>query len=279
VVIERTDRVAAVLARDEELVEVFVAAAPAFSRLRNPGLRRVMARLVTVEQAAGIAGIDADALVEALNQAFERGPAGEEALPSSPSSFKETHYPVPDTLSKPEVLERISPDLVVDCDVREDLRTGKEPFARIMAARRSLPEGGVLLVRAIFEPVPLYRVMAQHGLDHWTQKLGEEDWRVWFFAAQTAAPTAEDETADERESSDDDEDGAVVIDVRGLEPPEPMVRTLAALETLPRGQTLVQLNVRIPQFLLPKLEERGFVYEVREQGPDLVRLFIRHGAV
>ena len=69
---------------------------------------------------------------------------------------------------------------------------------------------------------------------------------------------------------------SLVLDVRGLEPPEPMVRTLEALAAMPRGKTLVQLNVRVPQFLLPKLEERGFSCEIREQSKDLVRLFIRH---
>jgi hypothetical protein len=54
-----------------------------------------------------------------------------------------------------------------------------------------------------------------------------------------------------------------------------MVRTLAALETLPADATLVQINVRVPEFLLPQLEQRGFTYEVRQQERDLVRLFIR----
>jgi uncharacterized protein (DUF2249 family) len=71
----------------------------------------------------------------------------------------------------------------------------------------------------------------------------------------------------------------VVLDVRGLEPPEPMVRTLEALERLPEGATLVQLNVRVPQFLLAELEARGFTYEVREQREGLVRLFIRRWAL
>lgn len=53
--------------------------------------------------------------------------------------------------------------------------SGREPFARIMAARSDLPDGGVLRVRAIFEPVPLYGVMAEHGLEHWTEELAEAD--------------------------------------------------------------------------------------------------------
>ena len=47
-----TDRVSDVLARDEALVDVFVRNAPHFAKLRNRAMRRVMARLVTVEQAA-----------------------------------------------------------------------------------------------------------------------------------------------------------------------------------------------------------------------------------
>ena len=73
-----------------------------------------------------------------------------------------------------------------------------------------------------------------------------------------------------------DDADVIVLAGRGLEPPEPMVRTLEALAEMPRGKTLVQINVRVPQYLLPKLSERGFVYDVREQGPDLVRMFIRH---
>ena len=66
--------------------------------------------------------------------------------------------------------------------------------------------------------------------------------------------------------------------MRGLEPPEPMVRTLAALETLPAGAVLVQHNERVPQFLLPILGERGFAWDVDEAAPDVVIVRIRHAS-
>ena len=43
------DRVAAVLKQDERLIEVFASAAPALERLRNPAMRRTMARLLINE--------------------------------------------------------------------------------------------------------------------------------------------------------------------------------------------------------------------------------------
>ena len=57
---------------------------------------------------------------------------------------------------QPEFLAALAPERIVDLDVREDLRAGREPFSSIMAAREALPAGCVLRVRAIFEPVPLY---------------------------------------------------------------------------------------------------------------------------
>lgn len=178
---------------------------------------------------------------------------------------------------RPAALAAIPPEKLVEIDVREDLRNGREPFSLIMAARQRVPEGGALSVRAIFEPAPLYNVMGTQGFDHYTEQLGDEDWRVWFFPPTQAAPTLTAAAAAAGPPADETTDpGVVVLDVRELEPPEPMVLTLEALEALPAGGTLLQVNVRVPQFLLPLLEERGFSYEVRQQAPDLVRVFIRH---
>ena len=289
-VIRKDDRVSTVLRQDESLVEVFAELSPAFDRLRSPTMRKVMARLVTVEQAATIAGVDADELVARLNEHRGTVPSaaaagtGGDATPAAVATAPSNADP------RPAALAAVAPEDVIEADVRDDLRRGEEPFSRIMSARREVPDGGALCVRAIFEPVPLYAVMEKQGLAHYTEELGPEDWRVWFYEE---TPEAEADEAAEEAVEDPggggtttgdvagdvgasaDRDDVVVLDVRGLEPPEPMVRTLAALETLPADATLVQINVRVPQFLLPQLDQRGFAYEVREQEPELVRLFIR----
>lgn len=147
---------------------------------------------------------------------------------------------------------------VADLDVREDLRRGAEPFSRIMQAQAAVPAGGVLRVRAIFEPVPLYHVLGKQGFTHWTERLADDDWRVWFLRG---GETATEET--------------IVLDVRGLEPPEPMVKTLEALEQLPPGKALLQINVRVPQMLLPILADRGFEYVLVNETANEVRGLIR----
>lgn len=48
------------------------------------------------------------------------------------------------------------------------------------------------------------------------------------------------------------------LDNRGLEPPQPMMRTLEALEKLNAGETLQITNDRRPMFLYEQLDELGY---------------------
>ncbi|WP_138416473.1 DUF2249 domain-containing protein [Aquibacillus sediminis] len=55
------------------------------------------------------------------------------------------------------------------------------------------------------------------------------------------------------------------LDNRGLQPPQPMMRTLSALEELEAGSQLTIINDRRPMFLFPELDDQGHSYEVEEQ--------------
>lgn len=276
------DRVSDVLARDESLVEIFAGVAPVFAKLRNRTMRRVMARLVTVEQAARMGGVSTDVLLSDLNAALGAcSDSGTHTLPT-PSGGGMT----PDESCRAYPSDaHPSHAAMVELDVRDDLRAGREPFSRIMAAVSTLADDRVLHLRTIFEPVPLYAVLAKRGFHHEAMAHAADDWSVWFWRpAGDSAPVA----TDGRRIADGGRSGGAVggdtasapnvveLDVRGLEPPEPLFRTLEALENLPPGGTLVQVNVRIPQVLLPILAERGFAYEIDETRPDVVLVRIRH---
>ena len=51
-----------------------------------------------------------------------------------------------------------------------------------------------------------------------------------------------------------------LLDVRDLEPPEPLVRVLAATENLKAGEYLRVLSRREPVMLYPLLTSQGFEY-------------------
>src|SRR5688572_2459783 len=62
-------KISEVLERHPHLLDELVGLSPAFAKLRNPLLRRVQTRLVTVAQAAVIAKLEPAALVVRLNRA------------------------------------------------------------------------------------------------------------------------------------------------------------------------------------------------------------------
>jgi uncharacterized protein (DUF2249 family) len=265
-----TDRVSDVLARDEALVDVFVRHAAHFEKLRNVMMRRVMARLVTVEQAARIADVPVQALVRDLNEALhiDVRPAAAEEADALPCADEDSGH-------RPPSLRE------VELDVREDMRAGREPFSRIMAAIGSLGVEEVLHLRTIFEPVPLFGLLEKRGFSHERSRIDEDDWSIWFWRTETGAGAREPDRRDPARVGAPAPDTAgagerpiVWLDVRGLEPPEPLVRTLAALESIPDGHELVQINARVPQLLFPVLAERGFACEVDDTRAGEVRVRI-----
>ncbi|EKN63355.1 putative redox protein, regulator of disulfide bond formation [Schinkia azotoformans MEV2011] len=65
------------------------------------------------------------------------------------------------------------------------------------------------------------------------------------------------------------------LDNRGLEPPQPMMRTLAALDELPEGEELIINNDRRPMFLYEELDGRGYKHETIELEDGSFQITIR----
>lgn len=269
--ITRDVTVARLLDEHPGLLEVLASYHPHFGRLRNTLLRRVMAPRVSVAQAAQMAGVDCEELLTVLRQA-----AGESDPRPGPQRDAPTLAPA--TEARPAPIAGVPESRVVRVDVREDIRQGREPFAQIMAAVKSLGADRVLVLRAPFEPMPLYQVLGKRGLSHWAERHAADDWSVWFYRATDAAEIAGSggESGQERRPAAGSEPER--IDVRGLEPPQPMVRVLEALDRLPPGTRLEVLHERRPMFLYPQLDERGFAHETDEPEPGLVRIVIQRRA-
>jgi uncharacterized protein (DUF2249 family) len=155
-------------------------------------------------------------------------------------------------------------------DVRDDIRRGVEPFARIMTAVQDLAAGQVLVLRAPFEPIPLYSVLGKRGFTHCAESRAADDWWITFSRGTATTPAPEASATSGQAST--------TLDVRGLEPPHPLVRVLEALDRVPVGGELIVLHERRPVFLYPQLEARGFVHETDEPAAGVIRIRIRHAA-
>lgn len=174
-------------------------------------------------------------------------------------------------------------------DVREDLRAGREPFSKIMAAVAGLATGEKLLLIAPFEPAPLFSVLAKQGFHHDSQQTAAGDWQVTF---SREPQTRLKPRSNRREEALTDGGTAGVkekpsplpsavteiltLDARGLEPPQPLVTILEALSTLPDQAELRAHTDRRPMHLYAQLDERGFTGESQEQSDGSFITQIRH---
>jgi uncharacterized protein (DUF2249 family) len=166
-------------------------------------------------------------------------------------------------------------------DVREQLRNGGEPLPIILQAVGRLDTDQSLRLLATFEPIPLYAVLGRKGFAHQATRHGEGDWEILFAPGQVSAERVRQKSA--ASAYDRAGDGAdwpvpkTSLDNRGLQPPEPMIRILDALEHLDAGEVLEAVNEREPMFLYPELELRGAEIQVQKQPDGAVRLLIRRG--
>lgn len=184
-----------------------------------------------------------------------------------------------DFTNAPESLKRIQPENVVELDVRPILKSGGEPFKVIMEAVGKTKADGAFRLRATFEPKPLFRVLGNQGWKYWVEYGAGDDWMIWFYHEAAAAPVIQvlepviaqyPDLPKRLQMAAQD----WTLDVRDLAPPEPMEMTLAVLDRIPQGVRLIQINQRVPQFLLPLLAERGMRSSVLKEEENDVRIEI-----
>ncbi|CAG7641744.1 hypothetical protein PAESOLCIP111_04264 [Paenibacillus solanacearum] len=166
---------------------------------------------------------------------------------------------------------------IVELDVRPYLRKKLEPFQLIMDVVNRLEKNDIFVLHATFKPTPLFGVLKMKGLagkaeqqdkEHWISTFVNKQNKHWLDEEGLAAEqSADPETLPGRMPAAGNDSRTIVLDNRGLEPPQPMMRTLAALERSLPGDEIVIHNDRVPVFLIEELNRLGCLYSTEEQ-PD-----------
>ncbi|MCL5879126.1 MAG: DUF2249 domain-containing protein [Deltaproteobacteria bacterium] len=250
-----------------ELVDVLASYNSHFGLLKNPIMRRTFARLATVRHASKVAGVNLAELIKLLNNAIGEtvSDADVAAGEDERSQADLSSYPVKDIIEQRHVR-------TTSLDVREVMKNHGEPFPVIMQAVAKVKQGEALVLETLFEPAPLYDVLKKKGFEHQTEVLADDHYKIWFY--REAIKETQQENAD-RKDRIREEGGTVYLDVRGLEPPGPMAMILETMAKLDPSKRLVVQHERVPMFLYPKLDEKGYTYETQEIDQRNVKLIIK----
>lgn len=255
-----TTRISDIIKADIRAIEAIAEINPHFRKLKNPILRKLLAPRVTVAEAATIGKVPVSALLDklkSLNFIIEESVGVQES-----------------SADLPDARQAVA-DYVLD--VRPALAEGKDPLKLIMQKVKELPDGKTLLLVNNFEPVPLIHILVKKGYTCQVEQSGvdlvntyirkNEDRRIEELTEELYSDGFEQVLAHYVGKVKE-------VDVRGLEMPGPMVTILSELEILPADVALYIFHKKVPHFLLPELEERGWKYFIRENDEHDVRLLI-----
>jgi uncharacterized protein (DUF2249 family) len=147
-------------------------------------------------------------------------------------------------------------------DVRLAFVEGADPFGIILEAAQRLAAGEALHVVLDFDPQTLQAFMRSLG---WVAHTSHSDdfFHVWFHRSQTPVRSAPERLQ-----------APVLLDVRGLASPQPMIAILEKLVDLGPGAQLLVCDDREPGLLYEKLALRGYDArtEMRGRGDYLLHI-------
>lgn len=267
-VINVNTKLAAIFKQHPDALEAIISISHKFSKLRNPLLRKVMASRTSINAASKVSGCSVDDFFRKLE----------------PLGFVIDSSVAPKTEEKeqanaPSFIKNISGGAIEELDVRPIIDSGKDPFSIIMEKIRQLSKTNTLKLVNSFEPLPLIQVLSKKGYAYYVEHISADEVHTYFHKTDDVATTAQtqpDVTPDgDWEIKLQQYNGNMItVDVRHLEMPLPMLTILDELEKLPGGKALYVYHKRIPVFLLPELQERGFEYRIKEINASEVHLLV-----
>lgn len=149
-----------------ELEDVLIEYAPAFKRLKNPVLRRTVAKIATLQQAASIGNVKTEELINRL-----RKEVGQEQLTGDEGS--QYNYQQPAWFSENKVNQRLN--------ASEMLAAGEHPVNQVIADLRQLKETDIYELEAPFLPAPLIDKATSLGFKHWIKKQNNVQFLIYFM--------------------------------------------------------------------------------------------------
>lgn len=149
-------KVGALLDAFPQLEELLIKMSPAFAHLRNPILRKTVAKVATLRQVAKIGDVPLATLINTLRQAAG---VSEEW---SDESLAQGDADAPAWLASASVAKTL--------DARPIIAGGGHPLEQVIRAVNEMAGGGVFMFITPFLPAPLLDLLKKQGHKVWSRK-------------------------------------------------------------------------------------------------------------
>ena len=165
IIISPKTKVLALIEAYPQLENTLISYVPAFEKLRNPVLRKTVARIATLQQAAVIGNVKVEELINVL-----RKEVGQDLISGAAEQEINTVMPV---WYNPALVKQ-------EADIRPMLAAVEQPVNQVMADLNKLEPGVIFRVIAPFVPAPLIEKATSLNIDHWLEQESEELFVVYF---------------------------------------------------------------------------------------------------
>ena len=153
-------KVAALLEHYPELEDHLIGMAPPFEKLKNPILRRSVAKVASLQQAAAVGKIPVDKMVNELRAIVGQAPISAEAIDDVVCYYS----------SRPEWFDQ---DKVVASMAEEELDQDVMPLNPLIRRATELREGEIIELVTTYLPAPGIDIMKRKGYVVWSVEEGK----------------------------------------------------------------------------------------------------------
>jgi Domain of unknown function (DUF1858) len=170
-------KIAEMLEAYPQLEEILIRQSPHFKALKNPILRKTVAKVATLERASQMSGIPVRRLVATLRAAV--------GLPGEPGADLGPEL-------EPAAVDAVAPEWFDEGKVRATidaddlLAKGEVPLPRINQAVATLPPGALLRVKSAFRPAPLLEALHTAGHRTYVTKAAFEAFHTYVCPKRSA---------------------------------------------------------------------------------------------
>ncbi|HPN36552.1 MAG TPA: DUF1858 domain-containing protein [bacterium] len=157
-------RLSELLERYPQLEQTLLDHSSAFAKLKNPLLRRTVAKVATLRQVAQVGGVPLALLINQLRA----------AVGQREDTFAETQ-----SEARPDWLH--SHAVTASLDARPMLEAGEHPLGRVLNALKDFPAEAVFELVTPFSPAPLLEQVRQKGYLVFSEAVEPELIKSYFF--------------------------------------------------------------------------------------------------